>query len=224
MTPRVEPPSLRPVDVSAAAFEGRARARLSFDLAPSALDAEGAPAPRGDHLLDDLAPRLVPRPRAAAVLIPVVARPAGATVLLTLRTAHLRAHSGQIAFPGGQIDAADPTPAAAALREAEEEVGLDPRTVTPLGYLAPYLTRTGYVITPVVSVVREPKTLVLNAAEVADAFEVPLAFLMDAANHRRAARELNGVLHTVFEMPWRERLIWGITAALIRDLYERLYL
>ncbi len=205
-------------------FECRARARLSLDFPPDALDVTLAACPAGDHRLDGRPPRLAPKPRPAAVLIPVVARPGGASMLLTLRTTGLRDHSGQIAFPGGKIDPGDATPAAAALREASEEVGLDPGRVTPLGYLAPYLTGTGFLIVPTVAVVHEPFDLVLNDREVAETFEVPLDFLMEAANHRRGQRDLNGAIRSFYAMPYKERFIWGITAGLIRDLYERLYL
>ena len=153
-----------------------------------------------------------------------MARPDGASVLLTLRTTHLRDHSGQIAFPGGKIDPDDASPADAALREAWEEVGLEPARVTPLGYLAPYLTGTGFLIVPTVALVREPFQLTLNDREVAEAFEVPLGFLMEAGNHQRGRRELDGTVRHFYAMPYRERFIWGITAGLIRDLYERLYL
>lgn len=205
-------------------FERRARARLSLDLPAGALDVvPAAPLLAGDHRLDGGVPRTATEPRAAAVLIPVVARPAGLSVLLTLRTAGLRDHSGQIAFPGGKIEPADATPADAALREAREEVGLDPDRVTLLGYLAPYLTGTGFLIVPTVALVREPFDLTLNRSEVAEAFEVPLGFLMEAGNHQRGRRELDGAIRHFYAMPYRERFIWGITAGLIRNLYERLY-
>ncbi len=210
-------------EVSAVDFEHRARTRLNFELPAGLFDLEVVPQ-AGDHMLDGLPARLGPKTRAAAVLICVVARPEGAFVLLTLRTTGLRDHSGQIAFPGGKIDASDDSPAAAALREAEEEVGLDPASVTPLGYLAPYLTGTGFLIVPTVAMAREPFSLTLNAFEVAEAFEVPLGFLMEAANHQRGSRDFNGVTRSFYAMPYRERYIWGITAGLIRNLYERLYL
>ncbi len=157
------------------------------------------------------------------MLIGVLDRDGEASLLLTLRAAHLRDHSGQIALPGGKIDPADASPAAAALREAEEEVGLDPRRVTPLGYLAPYLTGTGFLIVPTVALVAAPVVLAPNPAEVDDVFEVPLAFLMDQANHVRGTREFNGRTRSFYVMAYGERRIWGATAGVIRSLYERLY-
>ncbi len=214
--------------ITTADFERRARARLDLAHPPGLADLGRSSGPGswpgGDHRLDDLPPLLDPPPRAAAVLIPVVGRPIGPTVLLTLRGTGLRNHSGQIAFPGGKIDPGDATPAAAALREAHEEIGLDPAQVCLLGYLDPYLTGTGFLIVPTVALVAEPVHLVLNPAEVDEAFEVPLAFLMEASNHRRGTREWNGRSRSFYAMPYRERHIWGITAGIIRSLYEKLYL
>ncbi|WP_131119656.1 CoA pyrophosphatase [Lichenihabitans psoromatis] len=208
---------------STIAFERRARERLSFDLPPRWADPSATRLLGGDHRLDDLPPRLDAVPRAAAVLIPILARAAEPTILLTLRAASLRVHSGQIAFPGGSIDASDADPMTAALREAQEEVGLDPACVTPLGYLDPYLTGTGFLIVPTVAMVHEPFDLELNAAEVVETFEVPLAFLMEEANHQRSSREWNGRTRSFYAMPYGERYIWGITAGMIRSLYEKLY-
>ena len=159
----------------------------------------------------------------AAVLAGLIDRPEGFTVLLTLRTAHLRSHAGQIALPGGRADPGE-RPWETALREAWEEVGLDPALVEVAGLSDPFWTRTGYLITPVVGFVQPDFTPSLNAEEVADVFEVPFAFLMDAANHQTSLRELpDGSMHEVWAMPYQERNIWGVTAMLLRDLYARLH-
>ena len=163
----------------------------------------------------------LPPPRAAAVLAPIVAREDGLTVLLTQRASGLRAHSGQIAFPGGKIDPGE-TALAAALREAEEEIGLDRAFVEPLGWLDAYSTGTGFRIAPLVALVRPGFTLTLNAGEVADVFETPLAFLMDAANHQIHERQIAGGTRRFYAMPHGERYIWGATAGMLRNLWERL--
>lgn len=207
---------------SAAAFEQRARSRLDPAPPPDLVPREGAML-AGDHRLSGYDPATIRQPRAAAVLVGVIAREGGATLLMTLRAAHLRDHSGQIALPGGKIEGSDASPAAAALREAQEEVGLDPARVTPVGYLDPYLTGTGFLIVPTVAMVTPPFELTPNPAEVADVFEVPLAFLMDQANHARGSRALNGRVHSFYVMAYGERRIWGVTAGVIRTLYDRLY-
>jgi 8-oxo-dGTP pyrophosphatase MutT (NUDIX family) len=170
--------------------------------------------------------RLVDRPlRPAAVLVPIVLRPSP-TVLLTRRTDHLASHSGQIAFPGGKVDASDADAAAAALREAEEEVGLDPRRVELLGALPDYLSSSAYRITPVVGLVQPDAGFSPNPHEVADLFEVPLAFLMNPAHHQRRAMDWQGQRHEWLAMPYddggTERFIWGATAAMLRNLYRYL--
>ncbi len=177
----------------------------------------------GDHVLNPGFVRSDLVYRDAAVLIPVVAREPAATVLFTVRTPHLSAHAGQIAFPGGKIDPHDASATAAALREAEEEIGLDPRLAEPIGALPPYLSGTGYRVVPVVARVDPTYRLILNPHEVEDAFEVPLAFLMTPANHRRGSRELRGVMRSFYEMPFEERYIWGVTAGIVRGLYEAVY-
>ncbi len=207
---------------SAAAFERRARARLDLVPHPDPLESDRARL-AGDHRLSGYDPATIRRPRAATVLIGVIAREGSATLLMTLRAGHLRDHSGQIALPGGKIEAGDASPAAAALREAEEEVGLDPARVTPIGYLDPYLTGTGFLIVPTVAMVTPPFELTPDPAEVADVFEVPLAFLMDQANHARGSRALEGRVHSFYVMAYGERRIWGVTAGVIRTLYDRLY-
>ena len=204
-------------------FVHRARKELSFTLASDVFDAAALPR-GGDHALDGIDPRArLKAPKPAAVLVPVVNHAAEATILLTLRVQTLRAHSGQIAFPGGRIDPEDASPAEAALREAREEIGLDPACVVPIGYLDPYLTGTGYLVIPTVAVVEPPFTLTLNPSEVADTFEVPLAFLMNPCNHLRHSRDFNGTLRNFYAMPYAERYIWGATAGMLRNLFERLY-
>jgi 8-oxo-dGTP pyrophosphatase MutT (NUDIX family) len=159
----------------------------------------------------------------AAVLIPLIAHATGMTVLLTHRTAGMRQHSGQIAFPGGKVDEDDSGPLAAALREAEEEIGLSPLQIEPLGYLAPYFSTTGYRITPVVALVRPGTMLRLNAVEVASSFEVPLAFLMNPANHQTHEREWRGEMRRYFAMPYEDHYIWGVTAGILHMLWQKLY-
>jgi 8-oxo-dGTP pyrophosphatase MutT (NUDIX family) len=159
--------------------------------------------------------------RPAAVLVPIVMREE-LTVLLTERTHHLATHAGQIAFPGGKVDRDDLSPVHTALREAEEEIGLARANVEMLGFLDNYRTGTGFLVTPVVALVRPDFNLVLQAGEVADAFEVPLAFLMDARNHQRHARPWRGRDRHFYAMPYGERYIWGATAGMIKNLHERL--
>jgi 8-oxo-dGTP pyrophosphatase MutT (NUDIX family) len=177
----------------------------------------------GDHVLNPDLGALGPAYRDAAVLIPVVARDPSVTVLLTVRTAHLTAHAGQIAFPGGKIDPTDATPAAAAIREAEEEVGLKPSGIQTVGYLPPYLSRTGYRIFPVVGRVDPDHSLTINPEEVVEAFEVPLEFLMSPGNHRMGRGLFQGKQRAFYEMPYERRYIWGVTAGIIRGLYERMF-
>ena len=164
----------------------------------------------------------VPPSRTAAVLVPVIAR-AEPTVLFTQRTLHLSAHAAEISFPGGKIDAVDSSPAAAALREAEEEIGLDRRFVEPIGYLDVHVTPSGFRIVPTLARVREGFSLCLNRGEVDDAFEVPLAFLMSPQNHKRQRAEWNGLITSVYTIPFNDRNIWGATAGILRNLWERLH-
>ncbi|MGA2485408.1 MAG: CoA pyrophosphatase [Roseiarcus sp.] len=199
-----------------------ARARLAAEPAADAYSS--LLARRGDHALDGLTidPQTVAAARPAAVLAPIIPRPQGLTVLLTLRAAHLRSHSGQVAFPGGKIDAGE-TPAETALREAREEIGLASSLVEPLGWLDPYLTGTGYRVTALVALIDPAFAPTLNPDEVADAFETPFAFLMDAANHRLEERQWRGRTRKFYAMPYGERYIWGVTAGILRNLYERLF-
>ena len=179
----------------------------------------------GDHLLNPELVRITTglKLKDAAVLVPVVDDGDEAKVILTQRTATLRKHSGQIAFPGGAIDPEDGSPERAAVREAQEEIGLDPRFVEPLARLPDYYAGTGFRITPVLAVVRRGFELELNPTEVADVFEVPLSFLMNEANHQRGSRMLDGAERQFYLMPYQNRNIWGITAGILRTLYERLY-
>lgn len=182
-------------------------------------------ADRGDHVLNPDIRQLVERgnAREAAVLVPVVDRGEAASVILTTRSSHLRKHSGQIAFPGGSIDPGDASPEATALREAFEEIALDPRFVEPIGRLPRYVTTTGFRITPVLAIVNPGFSLRPDPSEVEDVFEVPLAFLMDAANHARESRMWQGQERHYYVMPFEDRFIWGVTAGILRTLYERLY-
>jgi 8-oxo-dGTP pyrophosphatase MutT (NUDIX family) len=174
---------------------------------------------RGDH---DLNPSLQPPPvlRPAAVLVPIVLRSAEPTVLLTRRSPNLADHAGQISFPGGRLEPEDPDAVAAALREAAEEIGLPRQQVDVVGRIDTYQTRTGYEITPVVGLVDGPFTLALDPAEVVEAFEVPLAFLVDRANHVREARTAGGARREFWAIPYRDYYIWGATAGMLVNLSE----
>lgn len=202
-------------------FLRRARERL---LPCGTADDGAGPIRVGDHVLNpgQMVAADAASARPAAVLIPLVSREEGTTVLLTQRAASMRSHSGQIAFPGGRIDGPDETPVEAALREAQEEIGLDPSRVEPFGRLDAYLSGSGFRIVPIVAEVHPPFSLTCNDAEVADAFEVPFDFLMDEANHQRQSREWKGIERHYYAMPWKERYIWGVTAGILRNLYERL--
>ena len=178
--------------------------RSDFDLNP-------AMAPQGETLTP------------AAVLTAIVEREEGLSVLLTRRADTLRRHTGQIAFPGGRIDPGE-TPWEAALREAEEEIGLHRSHVEVLGLSTPYRTGTGYLITPVVGIVRPGFSLTPNPHEVAEIFETPFGFLMDPANHEQRFYDMpDGVRRWFYAMTYEERMIWGATAGMLRALYDRLY-
>ncbi|MEY8876957.1 MAG: CoA pyrophosphatase [Leptothrix sp. (in: b-proteobacteria)] len=168
-------------------------------------------------------------PAAASVLVPLVRRDDGLQVLLTRRSDHLKDHAGQISFPGGRAESFDAGPTETALREAEEEVGLQRDRLEVLGCLPAYTTVTAFVVTPVVALVQPPLQLSLDASEVAEAFEVPLTFLMNPAHHRRHRFEAEGRSRQFLSMPWqgvgadglpREYFVWGATAAMLRNLYH----
>jgi 8-oxo-dGTP pyrophosphatase MutT (NUDIX family) len=209
---------------SSALFFDRARARLRFDVPPALTDAGIVP-PSGDRGTDRMLAILAREQpvRPAAVLIAVVDH-AQPTVLLTQRAAHLHDHAGQISFPGGKIDPADASPLDAALREAREEIGLAREFIDPIGYLDLYGTSFGFRILPTVARVRSGFGLNINEAEVDDAFEVPLSFLMDPGNHQVHSKEFRGIARSYYAMPFADRYIWGATAGILRVLYERICL
>jgi 8-oxo-dGTP pyrophosphatase MutT (NUDIX family) len=179
-------------------------ATSDFDLTPEARPADGRAL------------------RPAAVLVPLVERPRGLTVLLTKRTDHLHHHAGQVSFPGGRVEAHDDDAVETALRETEEEIGLARDFVRIAGYLDNYETGTGFHITPVVGFVRPGFRLDIDAFEVAEAFEVPLAFILDAANHQRHSRVWQGRKRHYYAMPYGDYYIWGATAGMLMNLYRRL--
>lgn len=205
-----------------------ARARDGLNVVPSELIFDGAlgealretEAALRPDLVDDF---MIGRPlRRAAVLVPIVARKVP-TLLLTQRTEHLPSHAGQVAFPGGKLEPEDTDAVAAAVREAEEEIGLAAAFIRPIGYLDALRTHTGFHVDPVVAIVEPGFELRLDASEVADAFEVPLGFLMHAANHQHHSRVRDGRERRFYAMPYRERYIWGATASMIKNMQLRLF-
>ncbi|MFL6672527.1 MAG: CoA pyrophosphatase [Massilia sp.] len=158
----------------------------------------------------------------AAVLVPIVQRPDGLTMLLTQRTEHLTNHAGQVSFPGGRAEELDSSPIETALRETEEEIGLHRRHVEIVGVLPDYVTGTGYRVTPVVGLVKPPFELAADPNEVAEIFEVPLAFLMDGANHQRMSIDLpeGAGRRSFYAMPYERYFIWGATAGMLRNLFH----
>ncbi len=184
-------------------LENVASGASDYDLNPGMRDASAGP--------------LTP----AAVLVPILLQ-TPLTVLLTERTAHLSAHAGQIAFPGGKIEANDADACAAALREAHEETGLDPSFAETLGFGEPYRTGTGFIITPVVAFIGAGFALSPDPAEVASVFTVPLAFLLDERNHEQHSRQWRGAERRFYAIPYQNRYIWGATAGIIRTLSRRL--
>jgi 8-oxo-dGTP pyrophosphatase MutT (NUDIX family) len=174
---------------------------------------------RGDH---ELNPGMVPlgELRAASVLVPLVNRPEGFSILLTQRTAHLSRHAGQIAFPGGRVDEGDADEIATALRETEEEVGLGRDRIEPIGRLDRYVTRTGFTVTPIVALVEPPFTLTVDPNEVDEAFEVPLDFILDPANRQKDNYDYQGVIRYFYVFRYQQRNIWGATAGMLVNLAE----
>lgn len=224
-------PEAVPLDAAFADLGARGVAVPPERLTPSALRARLAapPAWQPEITADAKIALLLEPPRPASVLIPLVVRAAQISVLLTQRTAHLHDHAGQISFPGGRWDEADADPIATALRESEEEIGLAPAAVDVIGTLPIYVTITGYRVTPVVALIEREFALKLDDFEVEEAFEVPLSFLMDPANHeRRRVIEVGGTSRTFYAMPYadpraaKRYFIWGATAAMLRNLYHLL--
>jgi 8-oxo-dGTP pyrophosphatase MutT (NUDIX family) len=191
---------------------------------PSTGESDAPQAPSDFDLNPGLFSELVahPAPRAAAVLVPVIVHE-DLTVLLTLRTDSLPSHAGQISFPGGKMEEGENDPLTTALREAQEEIGLAPRFVEPLGYLDAYRTGTGFRIFPVVALVRDGFELALDPREVAETFEVPLDYLMDERNHRTHVRAWRGAERRFYAMPFQQRYIWGATAGIIKNMHQRLF-
>jgi 8-oxo-dGTP pyrophosphatase MutT (NUDIX family) len=210
-------------DRSSAALRTLAQGKLRPSLSLAELE-RATPSGVSDDAPDERRPELAALAplRPAAVLLPIVDRPGGLSVLLTLRASDLRAHSGQVAFPGGKIDAGE-TPCEAALREAQEEIGLEERFVEPLGWLDPYFTGTGFRVAPLVALVNPSFALKINKLEVDEVFETPFAFLMDPANHVLEDREWLGRRRKYYAMPHEGRYIWGATAGILRNLYEKLF-
>src|SRR5262245_7239432 len=194
---------------SAAIFDprsGKALGRSDWDLDP--------------ELKSDLA--VMPEPRPAAVLVPIMLRPA-LTVLLTQRSNDMPSHPGQISFPGGKVEETDAGPLACALREAQEEIGLPAHRGEPLGYLDSYRTGTGFQITAVVEFVQPGFETILDTREVLEVFEVPLSVLMNEANHQKASREWRGRERSFYAMPYEGRYIWGATAGMLKNMHQRLF-
>jgi 8-oxo-dGTP pyrophosphatase MutT (NUDIX family) len=204
-------------------FFQRAAARLTLDVPPGLTDPNITPS-RGDHDADPVMKKIAAvRPiRPAAVLVAVVEH-AEPTVLLTQRAQHLPDHPGQVSFPGGKIDDTDDSPLASALREAQEEIGLERSFVTPIGYLDLYMTTLGYRIVPTIARVKPGFALTLNTGEVDAVFEVPLSYLMDQNNVQRHARDWQGMMRHYYAITFGERYIWGVTAGILRNLHERIY-
>ena len=222
-TPLSKLPNFDPREVPVVGVDAHLPPVPPTQLRPDALRRRFAQPPAWEQELRS-EPRFTDRqPAHAAVLVPIVMRERP-MVLLTERTAHMTTHSGQVAFPGGKRDDTDIDSADTALREAHEEIGLDRGLAEVLGDLPTYTTGTMFIVTPVIALVQPDYRLTLNPHEVADAFEVPLDFLMDPANHRRHAIEFSGARREWFSMPYAdggtERFIWGATAGMLRNFYR----
>jgi 8-oxo-dGTP pyrophosphatase MutT (NUDIX family) len=176
----------------------------------------------GDRDLDPDIPEPSRARMPAAVLVPIVERDEGLTVILTLRTEHLNAHAGQVSFPGGRIEDHDADEVAAALRETEEEIGLPRHHVRVVGRLDDYETGTGFIVTPIVGLIRPPFPIERDEFEVADVFEVPLSFILEPANHELRSGVFGGRRRHYYVLPYEDRFIWGATAGMLINLYERL--
>jgi len=209
--------------LTASDFFARVGRRLTLAVPVGLTDPSVTPT-RGDHDADPVMRKIAEvRPiRPAAVLVPIIDHPEP-TVLLTQRAQHLPDHAGQVSFPGGKIEKDDVDPCASALRETHEEIGLDRAHIEPLGYLDLYMTTLGYRILPVIARVKPDFTLKLNAAEVDATFEVPLAFLMDQSNLQRHSREWQGMTRHYYALTFGDHYIWGVTAGILRNLYDRIY-
>lgn len=202
----------------------RLRAHLQPVPAFDAIPRDPSRAAKGDFQLNAgfMPPRAGPL-KPAAVLVPLVAYEGGERVILTKRTAHLSNHAGQVSFPGGRVDAEDPDVIATALRETEEEIGLNRAHISVLGALDAYVTGTGFAVVPVVGLVKPGFALRLAQHEVAEVFEVPFDFLMDSRNHQRHKGVFNGVERQWWAMPYQDYYIWGATAGMLRNLHDLLH-
>lgn len=201
-------------------YRARLRQAISSDI-PETQSLLQNPAHIGDHSLNALSP-IDTDLRAAAVLVPIIERPEGPTMLLTVRAAHLPKHSGQVAFPGGKVEDIDGGPAAAALRETYEEVGIAPGLVSVAGCIDVYQTVTAYRVLPILGFVTPNFELNVDVNEVADVFEVPLDFILDPRNHRVETRQFQGYERRFYAMDYNGYFIWGATAGMIRNLTDRL--
>jgi len=214
------------VSYSADEVRKRATGVLKSSVSKRVMD----PDRRSDRSDFDLNPELMPgepflaRLRRAAVLVPIIKRSPEATILFTQRSAGLPTHAGQISFPGGKIEPHDETPLDTAYRETEEEIGIQRTNIEFLGFLDNYRTGTGYQIAPALGLVSADYTLKLDNNEVAEVFEVPLSFLMTVENHQKHERKLNGRNRRFYAMPYQDRFIWGATAGILRNMFERLYI